>query len=76
MNWIKGWGGADVYNEVYGKFGMVYLPYGVTNNESGFRTTSKPIKTTEDLKGLNLRVSGLEPSWPISVRAPAQWATT
>lgn len=60
VNWIQGWGGAEMYNEVYGKFGMVYLPYGVTNNESGFRTVNKPIKTTEDLKGLNLRVSGLE----------------
>ncbi len=60
VNWIQGWGGAEMYNEVYGKFGMVYLPYGVTNNKSGFRTVNKPIKTTDDLKGLNLRVSGLE----------------
>lgn len=60
VNWIKSWGGAEIYNEVYGRFGMVYLPYGVTNNESGFRTTSKPIRTAEDLKGLRLRVSGLE----------------
>ena len=60
VNWIKGWGGAALYDEVYGKFGMVYLPYGVTNNESGFRTVSKPIKTTADLQGMRLRVSGLE----------------
>ncbi|SNT68827.1 TRAP transporter substrate-binding protein DctP [Paracoccus seriniphilus] len=60
VNWIQEWGGADLYNEVYGKFGMVYLPYGVTNNESGFRTVDKPIKTVEDLKGLRLRLSGLE----------------
>lgn len=60
VNWIKAWGGADIYNEVYGKFGMVYLPYGVTNNESGFRTVDKPIETTDDLKGMRLRVSGLE----------------
>ena len=38
---------------------MVYLPYGVTNNESGFRT-NKPIRTVEDLKGMRLRLSGLE----------------
>lgn len=60
VNWIQQWGGAELYDEVYGKFGMVYLPYGVTNNESGFRTTSNAITTTDDLQGLNLRVSGLE----------------
>lgn len=60
VNWISEWGGAELYNEVYGKFGMVYLPYGVTNNESGFRTVDKPIRTAEDLKGLRLRLSGLE----------------
>ncbi|MGP9805490.1 TRAP transporter substrate-binding protein DctP [Paracoccus sp. NSM] len=60
VNWIKEWGGADLYNEIYGQFGMVYLPYGVTNNESGFRTVSQPIRTTEDLQGLRLRLSGLE----------------
>jgi len=60
VNWIQEWGGAELYNEVYGKFGMVYLPYGVTNNESGFRTVNKPIKTIGDLKGMRLRLSGLE----------------
>lgn len=59
VNWIQQWGGKEQYNEVYGKFGMVYLPYGVTNNESGFRT-NKPIRTTDDLKGMRLRLSGLE----------------
>lgn len=59
VNWIQQWGGKDVFNDVYGKFGMVYLPYGVTNNESGFRTNS-PIRTLEDLKGKRLRLSGLE----------------
>lgn len=60
VNWIQEWGGAELYNEVYGKFGMVYLPYGVTNSESGFRTVSKPVATLDDLKGLRLRLSGLE----------------
>lgn len=59
VNWIQQWGGAKIYDEVYGKFGMVYLPYGVTNNESGFRTNS-PIRSLEDLKGKRLRLSGLE----------------
>lgn len=59
VNWIHGWGGAELYNEVYGRFGMVYLPYGITNNESGFRT-NKPIRKLDDLKGMRLRLSGLE----------------
>ena len=59
VNWINQWGGADLYNEIYGKFGMVYLPYGVTNNESGFRT-NKPIRNLSDLEGMRLRLSGLE----------------
>ncbi|MFP7570553.1 TRAP transporter substrate-binding protein DctP [Marivita sp. S2033] len=59
VNWIEQWGGADLYNEIYGKFGMVYLPYGVTNNESGFRT-NEAIVTLDDLQGKRLRLSGLE----------------
>nr|WP_240794135.1 TRAP transporter substrate-binding protein DctP [Pseudorhodobacter turbinis] len=59
VNWIQQWGGAEIYNEIYGKFGMVYLPYGVTNNESGFRTNKK-IETLDDLQGMRLRLSGLE----------------
>jgi TRAP-type mannitol/chloroaromatic compound transport system substrate-binding protein len=59
VNWIQSWGGAELYNEIYGKFGMVYLPYGVTNNESGFRT-NVPITSLADLQGKRLRLSGLE----------------
>ncbi|SIO50523.1 TRAP-type mannitol/chloroaromatic compound transport system, substrate-binding protein [Rhodovulum sp. ES.010] len=59
VNWIQQWGGADLYNEIYGNFDMVYLPYGVTNNESGFRT-NEPIVSLDDLQGKRLRVSGLE----------------
>lgn len=59
VNWIQQWNGFEVFNDVYGKFGMVYLPYGVTNNESGFRTL-KPVRNLEDLKGKRLRLSGLE----------------
>lgn len=59
INWLQQWGGNALFNEVYGKFGMVYLPYGVTNNESGFRTI-QPIRNLEDLKGKRLRLSGLE----------------
>lgn len=59
VNWIQEWGGADLYNEIYGNYGMVYLPYGVTNNESGFRT-NEPIRSLDDLQGKRLRLSGLE----------------
>ena len=59
VNWIQQWGGKDLYTEIYGRFGMVYLPYGVTNNESGFHT-KEPIRSIEDLRGKRLRVSGLE----------------
>jgi TRAP-type mannitol/chloroaromatic compound transport system substrate-binding protein len=59
VNWIQQWDGFDHYQEIYGRFGMVYLPYGVTNNESGFRTNT-PIRTVEDLEGMRLRVSGIE----------------
>ncbi|MCF8482039.1 MAG: TRAP transporter substrate-binding protein DctP [Rhodospirillum sp.] len=59
MNWITAWGGEDLYKKVYGAFGMVYIPYAVTSDESGFRTQT-PIKTKEDLKGKRLRLSGLD----------------
>ena len=57
MNWIQEWGGKDLYNEVYGKFGMVYLPYGVTNNESGFRTVSQPIITSDNSRSSLMKSS-------------------
>ena len=57
LNWIQQWGGFELYQEVYGKFGIVYLPYGITNNESGFRGGT-PIENLADLKGKRLRLSG------------------
>jgi TRAP-type mannitol/chloroaromatic compound transport system substrate-binding protein len=59
MNWITAWGGRDIYNEVYGQFGLVYIPYAVTTNEAGFHTQD-PIKSKADLQGKRLRLSGLE----------------
>ncbi len=59
VNWTQQWGGFDMYQEVYGRFNMVYLPYGVTNNESGFRTNT-PIRSLSDLQGMRLRIAGLE----------------
>lgn len=57
MNWIQQWGGFDIYQEVYGQYDLVYLPYGITNNESGFRT-NEPIRSLSDFEGLRLRLSG------------------
>lgn len=57
LNWIQQWGGFDLYQEVYGEFNMVYLPYGITNNESGFRGNT-PIENLADLEGKRLRLSG------------------
>ncbi|WP_375262293.1 TRAP transporter substrate-binding protein DctP [Palleronia sp.] len=59
VNWIQEWGGQEFYDQTYGEYGMVYLPYGVTNNESGFHT-NKSMTTLEDLQGMRLRVSGNE----------------
>jgi TRAP-type mannitol/chloroaromatic compound transport system substrate-binding protein len=59
VNWIQQWGGRQFYDDLYGQYGMVYLPYGVTNNESGFHT-NKSMTTLADLEGMRLRVSGNE----------------
>ena len=57
MVWIFQGGGLELYQEVYGKFGLMYLPHGVTPMESGVRG-NKPINTIDDYKGLKIRMSG------------------
>lgn len=57
INWIFEWGGFEFYEELYGKYGMVYLPYGIANSESGLRGRTK-ISSLEDLDGKRLRVAG------------------
>ena len=53
MLWYYQFGGEELYNEAYGKFGMRYFNLGSTTSESGFRTTEKtgPIRTIADYKG-------------------------
>ncbi|MCE8021655.1 TRAP transporter substrate-binding protein DctP [Halomonas sp. MCCC 1A11036] len=57
LNWIQQWGGRELYQEIYGQFGLVYLPYGILNNESGFMGRT-PIKSLADLDGKRLRIAG------------------
>ena len=57
LNWIFEWGGWDLYQEIYGEYNMVYLPYAVTNNESGFMGRTK-IESISDLDGMRLRLAG------------------
>ena len=57
-SWVYQGGGFEIYNEVYGKFGMVYLPHGIASIESGVRGNKK-ILTLADYKGLKIRMSGL-----------------
>jgi len=55
--WIYQGGGLDAYNEVYGKFNLVYFPHSCQFSESGVRA-NKPINTLEDYKGLKIRMGG------------------
>ncbi len=57
LNWIQQWGGWELYQEIYGDYNMVYLPYGITNNESGFMGRT-PIQSLADLEGKRIRLAG------------------
>ncbi|MGD9064889.1 MAG: hypothetical protein PVI42_12240, partial [Desulfobacterales bacterium] len=63
--WYYQFGGEELYNEAYGKFGMKYFNLGATTSESGFRTTAKtgPIKTLEDYKGKKMRTPARATIW-------------
>lgn len=57
MLWLQQWGGFEAFQDVYGQFGMVYLPYASLPMESGLRFRSQ-ITTLEQMKGKRLRMSG------------------
>lgn len=53
--WINEADGMDIYNEVYGEYGMVYFPIACTWSESGLRS-SKPITSLDDLRKMKVRM--------------------
>lgn len=55
--WIYEAGGLDVYNKMFGKFGMVYFPTAITGMESGIRS-NKPINKLSDMQGMKIRFAG------------------
>lgn len=57
MIWVFQGGGLDIINEVYGKYDLVCIPFGVHSSESGVRS-HKPINSNEDYKGLKTRIGG------------------
>ena len=63
--WMYDFGGLELMQELYGKYGMTYFSLGATPSESGFRTTAKtgPIKTMADYKGKKLRTPSRATIW-------------
>jgi len=63
--WMYEFGGLEMMQELYGKYGMTYFSLGATPMESGFRTTAKtgPIKTLADYKGKKLRTPSRATIW-------------
>jgi len=57
VNWYIHGGGRQLYNEIYGKYNLVYFVTGVASIGSGIRSRT-PIKSLEDLKGKKVRISG------------------
>lgn len=65
INWMYEWGGLELMQELFGKYGMTYFSLGATPMESGFRTTAKtgPIRTLADYKGKKLRTPSRATIW-------------
>ncbi|UYG00662.1 TRAP transporter substrate-binding protein DctP [Halomonas sp. GD1P12] len=57
LNWIFEWGGLELYQEVYGEYGIYYLPFGLVTSESGFRGRTQ-IDSLADLEGKRIRLAG------------------
>jgi TRAP-type mannitol/chloroaromatic compound transport system substrate-binding protein len=65
ITWMYDFGGLQLMQELYGKYGMTYFTLGATPMESGFRTTAKtgPIKTLADYKGKKMRTPSRATIW-------------
>ena len=63
--WMYNFGGLELMQKLYEKYGMTYFSLGVTPMESGFRTTEKtgPIKTIADYKGKKMRTPSRATIW-------------
>jgi TRAP-type mannitol/chloroaromatic compound transport system substrate-binding protein len=57
INWYFHAGGRELYNEMFGKYGLHYMLQVFVSAGSGLRTRT-PIRTLADLKGKRIRVSG------------------
>jgi len=57
LNWIMQWGGWELYQEVYGEYNIVYLPYGIVGSESGLMGRV-PITSLDDIDGKRIRLAG------------------
>jgi len=57
MIWFWQAGGLELAQELYSKYGIVWFPHSVTGPESGQRS-NKPIKTSDDYKGVKMRQCG------------------
>ena len=60
MTWIYVDGGHEIFNEVYGQYGMYYFPFFTAQAEAGIRGRpgSKKLKSLEDFKGAKIRMAG------------------
>ena len=65
ITWMYQFGGLELMQKLWGKYGMTYFTLGATPMESGFRTPEKtgPIKSIADYKGLKLRTPSRATIW-------------